>query len=229
MLPPRPALAVVPEKGHGSRSAVLNCVPFQAGRGKLLQFQSFDQGYLSLLQAGDAQTREHFGAYFSALIQLKLRSRLASREAIDDVQQETFARFYAALQSGKIRHPERLGSFVNSICNNVLAEHYRSAARHVPLDEEEEHELPGPTIDLLEAMNARQTEKQVRDVVAQLPERDSRLLREVFLEDRDKDEVCRRFGVDRDYLRVLLHRAKQSFKSLYLKEMGGRRPIFPSA
>jgi RNA polymerase sigma-70 factor (ECF subfamily) len=57
-----------------------------------------------------------------------------------------------------------------------------------------------------------------------LPERDRRLLREVFLEERDKDEVCRDFGVDRDYLRVLLHRAKQSFKSLYLKNVASRPP-----
>jgi len=39
------------------------------------------------------------------------------------------------------------------------------------------------------------------------------------LEERDKDEVCRDYGVDREYLRVLLHRAKKSFKSMYLKKM----------
>ena len=68
--------------------------------------------------------------YFTALIQVKLRSRLQSPEAIEDVRQETFARFYVALREGKIVHPERLGSFVNSICNNVLLEHYRTTARH---------------------------------------------------------------------------------------------------
>jgi RNA polymerase sigma-70 factor (ECF subfamily) len=44
-------------------------------------------------------------------------------------------------------------------------------------------------------------------------------LREIFLEERDKDAVCQDFGVDRDYLRVLLHRAKQAFKAVYLKNM----------
>jgi len=34
------------------------------------------------------------------------------------------------------------------------------------------------------------------------------------------------FGVDRDYLRVLLHRAKQAFKVLYLKNMGDEPPEF---
>ena len=43
----------------------------------------------------------------------------------------------------------------------------------------------------------------------------------VFLDERDRDEVCREFGVDREYLRVLLFRAKQEFKTEYLKRIGG--------
>jgi len=50
------------------------------------------------------------------------------------------------------------------------------------------------------------------------------LLRAIFLEEQDKDAVCRDFGVDRDYLRVLLHRAKLSFKSLYLRNLAARPP-----
>jgi RNA polymerase sigma-70 factor (ECF subfamily) len=183
-----------------------------------LQFHSFDEGYVERLRTGDLRTQEHFGAYFSALIQVKLRSRLQSREAIEDVRQETFARFYVALREGKILHPERLGSFVNSVCNNVLLEHYRSNARLSSLDDDDEQkDIPAQPFDLLGLLTARETGKKVREILEQLPERDRRLLREVFLEERDKDDVCRDFGVDREYLRVLLHRAKQSFKSLYLK------------
>jgi RNA polymerase sigma-70 factor, ECF subfamily len=43
----------------------------------------------------------------------------------------------------------------------------------------------------------------------------------VFLDGQDKDEVCRDFQVDRGYLRVLLHRAKQTFKSQFMKEEAG--------
>jgi len=193
-----------------------------------LQFQSFDESYVARLRAGDLRTQEHFGAYFSTLIQVKLRSRLQSREAIEDVRQETFARFYVALREGKILHPERLGSFVNSVCNNVLLEHYRAAARHSSLDDDQK-DLRASAIDLLGALAAKETEKKVREILDQLSERDRRLLREVFLEERDKDEVCRDFGVDREYLRVLLHRAKQSFKSLYLRKMGDDSPEFTPA
>jgi RNA polymerase sigma-70 factor (ECF subfamily) len=50
-------------------------------------------------------------------------------------------------------------------------------------------------------------------------------LQAVFLEERDKDEVCTELGVDRDYLRVLLHRAKGSFRTIYSKRVGAKAPL----
>jgi RNA polymerase sigma-70 factor (ECF subfamily) len=190
-----------------------------------LQFQSFDESYVERLRAGDFRVQEHFVAYFSELIQLKLRSRLNSPQAIEDVRQETFTRVFVALRGeGGIRQPERLGAFVNSICNNVLLEHYRASSRHSSLEDEEDKDFPATNVDILGTVVAKQMEGKVREILEELSEKDRRLLREVFLEERDKDEVCRDFGVDRDYLRVLLHRAKQSFKSLYLKSMEARPP-----
>jgi RNA polymerase sigma-70 factor (ECF subfamily) len=223
------ALTLVPENGHASPPQVLHCLPLSAPRGPCLQFHSFDEAYVERLRAGDFRTQEHFGAYFSALIQVKLRSRLKSPEAIEDVRQETFARFYVALREGKLLHPERLGSFVNSICNNVLLEHYRTSARTDSLDDNEPRELPSAALHLVDILVTQETGKKVREILEQLPERDRRLLRDVFLEEKDKDEVCRDFGVDREYLRVLLHRAKQSFKSLYKKNIENDSPEFTPA
>lgn len=163
-------------------------------------------------------------AYFSELIQLKLRSRLNSPQAIEDVRQETFARVFAALRGGKIRQPDRLGAFVNSMCNNVLLEHYRSSSRQDSLDDEEQPEIPDAKVDVLGAIANKQLAEKVREILEEMPERDRRLLREVFLEERDKDDVCNDFGVDREYLRVLLHRAKQVFKSMYLRNVESRPP-----
>jgi RNA polymerase sigma-70 factor (ECF subfamily) len=215
-----------PENGTADLRPVVHFLTLQNPRGKCLQFQPFDESYLNRLQSADFRTQEHFSAYFSALIKIKLGSRLKSPEAIEDVRQETFARFFAALRDRKILQPERLGSFVNSICNNVLLEHYRSASRNTPLDEEQAKNVPALNVDLLAALTASQQERKVREILEELSERDRRLLREVFLEERDKDEVCRNFGVDREYLRVLLHRAKQAFKSSYLKHLGRNPPDF---
>ncbi len=209
---------------HLVAAEVLNCLPLQHPRGRPLQLQDFDESYVERLRAGDFRTQEHFVAYFSELIQLKLRSRLHAPQAIEDVRQETFTRVFAALRAGTIRQPERLGAFVNSMCNNVLLEHYRASSRASSLEDEEQQDFPAVTVDVLGTIAAKQMGERIREILEEMPERDRRLLREVFLEERDKDEVCRNFGVDRDYLRVLLHRAKQSFKSLYLRNMEARPP-----
>jgi len=180
-----------------------------------VEFFDFNEIYLERLRNRDFQTEQHFFRYFSKFLIIKLRSRLRSPQAVEDIQQETFLRVLKALRTeGGIRSPERFGAFVNSICNNVLLEFYRSSSHDAPSDDSSA-DPPDQTIDLDGMLATKQTREHVRKILDQLPEKDRRLLRAIFLEEKDKDEICRDFGVDRDYLRVLLHRAKQNFKAFY--------------
>jgi RNA polymerase sigma-70 factor (ECF subfamily) len=186
-----------------------------------LQFHAFDASYVESLCAGDFATQDHFVRYFTELLHLKLRSRLRSPQAIEDVRQETFARVFSALRKGGVlRQPEKLGAFVNTVCNNVLFEHYRASARSDSLDDEGQPELPATGMDALGHVTAQQLKTKVREILLEIPPRDRDLLKAVFLDERDRDEVCRDFGVDREYLRVLLFRAKNEFKIEYLKRIG---------
>ena len=109
-----------------------------------------------------------------------------------------------------------MGPFVNSVCNHVLLEHYRSQKRtEATIDDEVEATIAGREPNALSLLEAKDAERVVRQILNQLPERDRRLLQSVLLEERNKDEVCAEFGITREYLRVLLYRAKQSFKSCY--------------
>jgi RNA polymerase sigma-70 factor, ECF subfamily len=184
-----------------------------------VQFDAFDASYLEKLKSGDFRTQEHFVSYFSELIRLKLSRRLNSAAEVEDARQETFVRVLTTLRKeGGIREPERLGAFVNSVCNNVLLEYYRSGSKEAASeDEEAEANLPDPALSVVDVIANREAQRQVREVLNELEEKDRQLIKEVFFDERDKDEVCRDLGVDREYLRVLLHRAKKSFKTLYLK------------
>ncbi len=184
-------------------------------------FSNFDNSYLERLRAEDPDTQKHFITYFRELMRIKLRSRLSS-EHIEDVQQETFTRVFAALRSEEgIREPERLGAFVNSTCNHVLLEFYRRSSRGASLEDENCNDLPHPADNAFDLLVDKQMAEIVRRVLDDLSEKDRRLLREVFLEEKEKDEVCRSFGVDRNYLRVLVHRAKQNFRARYMEIEGG--------
>lgn len=188
--------------------------------GTALEFQSFDASYVENLRAGDPRTQEHFVGYFTELLRMKLRSRLHSPQAIDDVRQETFARVLAGISKpGALRQPESLGAFVNTVCNNVLLEHYRTSSRSQSLEDEDSSRLPAKDADAYSMAASGQLKLKVREILLDLSERDRSLLKAVFLEERDRDEICREFRVDREYLRVLLHRAKQEFKAEYLKRI----------
>jgi RNA polymerase sigma-70 factor, ECF subfamily len=187
-----------------------------------LEFFAFDASYVEKLRSGDTHIEGHFVSYFSELIRLKLRSRLNSKEAMEDVRQETFMRVLALLRAEEgLRQPDRLGPFVNSVCNHVLLEHYRSQKKATAtIDDEAEATIAAREPSALSLLEAKDTERVVRQILNELTERDRRLLQAVLLDERDKDEVCAEFGISREYLRVLLHRAKQSFKSFYISRLG---------
>ncbi len=178
-----------------------------------MEFQAFDAAYLDRLCRRDAATEQHFVSYFSELIALKVRSRLQSRELANDVAQETFARVFALIrQEGGVRQGDRLGALVNSICNNVLFEQYRQGKRSEPLDDKVAATLLDQQPDALHHTIAEQTRAGVHEVLNALSKRDGKVLKTLFVEERDKDSVCREMGIDREYLRVLVHRAKKAFR-----------------
>src|ERR1044071_952988 len=133
--------------------------------------------------------------------------------------EEHFLRYFNELLLIKLR------SFVNSVCNNVLSESFRSReGREVAAGEQSD--VADDALSAEDALVTGETKTQVLRVLDQLDSRDAKLLRSVFLEERDKDEICREYGVDRDYLRVLLHRAKEKFRSAFLRraEVATMRP-----
>jgi RNA polymerase sigma-70 factor (ECF subfamily) len=182
-----------------------------------LEFHSFNEDYLRRLASGDAAVEHHFSSYFGELLFLKLRVRIRSPQLAEDIRQETLLRVLQIVRKDRVQHPERFGALVSAVCNNVQMELLRGETRHEK--SESEVEMVDDTVDLDAPLVNQQRRRQVDIVLQELPEKDRELLRMFFLEERDKAELCRRFEVGEDYLRVLLFRAKSRFKSLYPKRL----------
>jgi RNA polymerase sigma-70 factor (ECF subfamily) len=152
-------------------------------------------------------------AYFGQILGIMLRARYLPAELADDVRQETLTRVITVLRrDGGVRQPERFGAFVSAICKNVLRENSR-AWHKIQTLQQDHFQVPDKIVDLERALIS-----QVREILAEMKERDRDLLRAMFLEEKDKDEICREFGVGREYLRVLLHRAKERFKLTFAQQ-----------
>jgi RNA polymerase sigma-70 factor (ECF subfamily) len=182
-----------------------------------LELFTFDKAYVDRLRDGEPSTEQHFVSYFGQILGIMLRARYLAPERVDDVRQETFKRVITILRrDGGVRQPERFGAFVNSICKNVLRENTRDSYRTQAL-KPDHLETPDPEkiVDLERALISQETMGKVREILAEMKQRDRDLLRAIFLEEKEKDEICREFGVQREYLRVLIHRAKQRFRATF--------------
>jgi RNA polymerase sigma-70 factor, ECF subfamily len=176
-------------------------------RALLVELYLFDGEYVQRLRDGDSATETHFVAYFRQLLRIKLRARYLSSDVIEDLQQETFIRVFRALRvEAGIRQPERIGAFVNSVCNFVLQEHYRAQGKKNHL-EEGDADPPDKILNLEKLAIAEEVNERVREAVKSLSPRERDLIRKIFFLEMEKEEVCAELGVSRDYLRVLLHRA----------------------
>ena len=181
------------------------------------QRHQFDRDYIDKLAQGDPETEEHFTRYFGNLLSIKLRSRLRSPSAVEDVKQEVFLRVLATVRQKKsLDSPGGFGAFVNSVCNHVLFETYRAHSRVAAFDDDAAPDIPDTAVDSETSVVATEERAHVREVLATLPDKEKDLLRWLFFDECDKDEICRRLNVDRNYLRVLLHRAKQRFRIEYV-------------
>jgi RNA polymerase sigma-70 factor (ECF subfamily) len=185
-----------------------------------VDFFSFDATYVERLAAGDKEVVEHFNDYFGELIFIKLRARQYGRPTIDDVRQETFLRVFQTLRRDGIRQPERLGAFVNTVCNNVVLEFGRAGSRITFTDDTPD--MPDATGDSERALIERERRTHMRRLLEGMSPKNRKLLTAVFLDERPLDDVCGEFGIDRGYLRVLLFRARTQLKQALQKDQRPR-------
>jgi len=173
----------------------------------------FDEEYLRALANRREDVEQHLIAHFSVPVRAKLRARLRSPELAQDAFQETFLRVFTYFRSGKtLDNPASLPGFIHTVCHNISLEFLRSHTRHPQIAED----APDPVDKAQDPESQAATEERkgiVIRILRDLPEKDRQILRRVFLDEEDKDSVCRDLSVDRDYLRVLLFRARKRMKT----------------
>ncbi len=187
-----------------------------------MDFNSFDAAYLEGLSGGDPAVERHFVEYFSELLLIVLRARQFPRETIHDIRQETMLRVLKAVRAREIRDPRCLRGYVHSVCKNVIREFgradWRTSARAEdspePVDERVDTERELVTLEM---------QNLVRGVIAEMSGKDRELLTAV-LEEKSSAEICRQFGVDANYLRVKMYRAREKFRQALERRTGGKAP-----
>jgi RNA polymerase sigma factor (sigma-70 family) len=136
---------------------------------------------------------------------------------VDDIVQETLTRFLSA-EAGRLQKSEASGAYLNGICQNVILEYRRRWARDTPVA----GRLP-------ESPDARLAETELfemRQAIAaglqELSPRDRQVLRAFYLEETPKREILAIAGLTDENFRVVLCRAKERFRQIYLSKVKHR-------
>lgn len=183
-------------------------------RPAVVDLYPFDEAYLCRLRDRDPKTEEHFTDYFNKLLKAKLRSDGYSESALNDIRQETLLRVLKAIYANKIQNPKSLRSFVYGVCERVEWEYDRG---EWPQWQDDHDEFPDVSDDRNPAdAPARLAElRQIaRSLLEKLPEKDRKILIALYLDEKDRDEICVELGTTRDNFRVLLHRALSSARKV---------------
>jgi RNA polymerase sigma-70 factor (ECF subfamily) len=130
---------------------------------------------------------------------------------VDDLVQESLARFIRAEQRQQIRNTEEVGAFLNGVCRNVILEYRRRMKREPALDPD----TPIPEIGVRPDAEILEMRDAIDSGLAELADRDRRVLRALYLEGKEKDDICREWGMSDAQFRVVLFRAKERFRRAY--------------
>lgn len=130
---------------------------------------------------------------------------------VDDLVQESLARFIRAEQKNQIRNTEEFGAFLNGVCRNVILEYRRRMRREPNLDQD----MPIPDTGIRPEAEILEMRDAIDSGLAELAERDRSVLRALYLEGKEKDEICREWSMSDAQFRVVLFRAKERFRRAY--------------
>jgi RNA polymerase sigma-70 factor, ECF subfamily len=183
----------------------------------------FDADYLRRLREGDPDTEKHFFNYFTPRLSAKWGKRGYQRWLVEDIVQETLKRVLITLRSGEIRSPQSFGAYVFGISGNVASEFRREIAKVDQIDPSC-LDIISPEPDGEQKLVRAQTGEIVRRTLEQMKPRDMQILIALFIQERDKDEICAEFRITRENLRLILHRAFVRFRILYNTEKGKLPP-----
>ena len=169
----------------------------------------------AVLQRDRKATAEFVNAYTDTVYSF-IRRRLSPRhDLVDDLVQEVFIAAWENLDSFRGASPLR--AWLLGIARHKIEDHYRRLLQSVQLLEPEAaEELPASDVDVEAIADRRRTEQKARQVLAELPEHYSVVLRWRYWEKRSAREMADATGRSEKAIERLLARAREQFRRRWL-------------
>jgi len=141
--------------------------------------------------------------------------RVRDPEVAADILQDAAVTTLEKLRSGEIAHPENLGGYLYRVALNHLRNHRRKDRTAVS-SADALKELQGAEDDPeWERVGRPQWAEAARRMLGEMPaERDREILVRFYLDDEDKEQICRDLRLSEEHFNRVIFRARNRFREL---------------
>jgi RNA polymerase sigma-70 factor, ECF subfamily len=149
-------------------------------------------------------------------LRLLIQRRTGDAEIAADILNQAACTAWEKWQSGQVRRPEEIGGYIFQVAMNLLRNRRRKvverADRHV--DSEVLGHLPADA-DGADCWLEKKIAARVKRVLQELPSpRDREILVRFYLQEEEKDAICRDLALEADQFDKVLHRARGRLRDL---------------
>ena len=173
-------------------------------------------GLVARILAGEKAAEGELVQQYSRGVSIILNRATGDRSLSEDLSQETFQLTLEKIRRGEVREPEKLSGFICSLARNLATDHFRRSRRSEQVaDPNEAGLIPATSPSQLDHVLQTEKSKRVRQLLAELSERDREILQRFYIEDEDKDTICTDLKLSSLHFNRVLHRARERYRELY--------------
>ena len=175
---------------------------------------------------GDRAAETEMVERYSRGLRFLLRRKTRDATLSEDFLQETWAIALVKIRDNGLDNPGRLAGYLCGIANNLaLGERRRVNRQRTSVNSEIVALIPDESSNPFRHASRAELCNQVRDLLDDLKkERDREILKRFYVQEEDKESICKRLDVDGLHFNRVLYRARQRLKSVI--EAADRRSHF---
>ena len=149
-------------------------------------------------------------------LRLLIQRRTGDPEVAADILNQAACTTWEKWQTGQVHRPEQIGGYIFQVAMNLLRNRRRSVSERA--DRRSDPDVIG-TLPSEASAEDRWLDKKlglrVKHILKELPTaRDREILVRFYLQEEEKDAICRDLALDADQFDKVLHRARGRLKEL---------------
>ena len=206
-------------RGPGERLTGARVIPLHRQDPALQEEARIAATIVQGIRHGDSDAESRLVERYSNGLRFLLLRRVHDDDRAQDLLQDTFYIAVSKLREIDLENPERLAGYLRGIAIRVALNAGRRRQREPrAMEAEAIAQIPDREPRQFDHVAREQTQAAVHKLLKSMPvKRDREILTRFYVEDQDKEEICKALNLDSLHFNRVLFRAKKRFRKILEK------------